>query len=106
MQKSEHNVSYTADELRAMRKRGEDRTDWEAAKSLSYEEIEASIDFDEEGTFELESATTGSSPVKERLTIRFDEDVIAWFKDQGPGSQSRMNDVLRGHMEAMKGAGK
>ena len=39
---------------------------------------------------------------KERLTVRFDHDVVAWFKSQGRGYQTRMNAVLRSYFEAQK----
>ena len=37
---------------------------------------------------------------KERLTVRFDRDVVAWFKAGGRGYQTRMNAVLRSYFEA------
>lgn len=37
---------------------------------------------------------------KTRLTIRFDADIVEWFKAQGKGYQSRMNAVLRSYYEA------
>ena len=37
---------------------------------------------------------------KERITARFDKDVVDWFKEQGDGYQSRMNAVLRAYYEA------
>lgn len=37
---------------------------------------------------------------KERLTVRFDEDVVEWFRGQGRGYQTRMNAVLRSFYEA------
>lgn len=37
---------------------------------------------------------------KERLTVRFDADIVAWFKQQGQGYQTRMNAVLRSYYEA------
>ena len=39
------------------------------------------------------------APLKGRLTVRFDHDIIAWFKRRGPGYQSRMNDALRDYIE-------
>ena len=39
---------------------------------------------------------------KERLTIRFDADVVQWFKQQGQGYQTRMNAVLKSFYEAHK----
>ena len=39
---------------------------------------------------------------KQAISIRIDEDVLAFFKKVGPGYQSRMNAVLRSYMEAKK----
>ena len=36
---------------------------------------------------------------KKQLTVRFDEDVVDWFKSQGRGYQTRMNAVLRSYYE-------
>jgi len=41
-------------------------------------------------------------PKKALLSLRVDADVIAWFKSQGAGYQSRMNALLRAFMEAHK----
>lgn len=37
---------------------------------------------------------------KKSVHLRVDEDVLAWFKTQGPGHLTRMNAVLRAYMEA------
>lgn len=37
---------------------------------------------------------------KERITIRLDNDVLAWFKEQEGAYQTRINAVLRTYMEA------
>lgn len=37
-------------------------------------------------------------PLKKQITLRLDADVIAWFKATGPGYQTAINKVLRGHM--------
>jgi uncharacterized protein (DUF4415 family) len=102
MQKSGTIVRYTADELEEMRRRGEDRTDVERIKALTEEELEASIDFEEEGVPIWESMVIGNRQPKQQLTIRFDQDVIDWFKSEGAGYQTRMNEVLRGYVDAMK----
>ena len=34
-------------------------------------------------------------PIKKPLTIRIDADVLAWFKAQGKGYQTRINATLR-----------
>lgn len=44
----------------------------------------------------------GLRPVskKELLTLRVDQDVLAWFRAQGRGYQTRINKLLRAYMEA------
>ncbi len=39
---------------------------------------------------------------KQRLTVRFDAEMVAWFKKQGKGYQTRINAVLRMFVEAHK----
>ena len=39
---------------------------------------------------------------KSLLSLRIDSDVLAWFRSQGPGYQSRMNALLRAYMQAHK----
>ncbi len=39
-------------------------------------------------------------PRKTLLSLRVDSDVVAWFRSQGAGYQSRMNALLRAYMKA------
>jgi uncharacterized protein (DUF4415 family) len=39
-------------------------------------------------------------PGKELISLRIDQDVIEWFKAQGPGYQTRINSVLRAFRDA------
>ncbi len=39
---------------------------------------------------------------KKQLTVRFDRDVVEFFKQGGRGYQTRMNAVLRAYMNAVK----
>lgn len=39
-------------------------------------------------------------PAKEAVSIRLDVDILAWFKGQGSGYQTRINEVLRKAMES------
>lgn len=43
------------------------------------------------------------APTKKQLTVRLDPDVVEWFRSQGPGYQSRMNEALRRHMAEHSG---
>lgn len=40
--------------------------------------------------------------VKQIVTIRLDVDMLEWFKAAGPGYQTRINQVLRDHMDAQR----
>jgi len=37
---------------------------------------------------------------KSAISLRVDPEVLDWFRDQGPGYQTRINAVLRAYMEA------
>ena len=39
---------------------------------------------------------------KEAISLRVDRDVLAWFRESGPRYQTRMNEVLRSYVGAMK----
>ncbi|MCH7530492.1 MAG: BrnA antitoxin family protein [Gemmatimonadetes bacterium] len=39
---------------------------------------------------------------KEPISLRVDQDVLAWFRSEGPGYQTRMNAVLRSYMDRIK----
>ena len=41
-------------------------------------------------------------PKKTPVSIRVDDDVLTWFKDQGPGHLTRMQAVLRAYFVAQK----
>nr|WP_274521947.1 BrnA antitoxin family protein [Ectothiorhodospira lacustris] len=41
-------------------------------------------------------------PVKQAVTIRLDADVLEWFKGQGAGYQTRINQLLRHYMQAQQ----
>ena len=44
-------------------------------------------------------------PVKQAVTIRLDADVLEWFRSQGDGYQTRMNQALREYVSQRR-AGK
>ena len=95
-------VRFTTDELDRLRESGADRTDWARVDGLTEEQLEASIDQDEEGEIDWNRLQVEFPGPKQQLTVRFDVDVIEWFKAQGPGYQTRMNAVLRSYVEARK----
>jgi uncharacterized protein (DUF4415 family) len=40
---------------------------------------------------------------KQAISLRIDQDVLSWFRDGGPGYQTRMNAVLRAFVDAQQG---
>ena len=102
MQKNERIVRYTSDELAEMRRRGEDHTDWARFDALTEEELEASIDFEEEGRIDWGTSQAGIPGPQHRVLLYVDADVYEWFEAQGVGYKTRMNEVLRDFVEAEK----
>jgi len=102
-------VSYTAEELDAMIARGEDQTDWARVDAKTDEELEADKASDpawdgvpEDWVTQAYYATklmAGRKENKRQVTMRFDADVLDYFKSQGRGWQGRMNAVLRSFVE-------
>ncbi|NHZ36190.1 BrnA antitoxin family protein [Massilia sp. CCM 8692] len=45
---------------------------------------------------------SAAAPLKQIVTIRLDVDMLKWFKSAGPGYQTRINQILREHMEAQQ----
>jgi uncharacterized protein (DUF4415 family) len=102
MEKNERIVRYTKQELDEKVRRGEDRTDFARLDAMTEEELEDSIDHEEEGGIDWSTLQIGIPGPKQQLTVRFDADVIDWFKAQGSGYQTRMNAVLRSYVDAQR----
>ncbi len=76
-------------------------TDWARLDAMSDEEIDFS-DIPEvtPEMFAKAIVRRGLKPrSKSQLTLRLDDDVIDWFKQQGRGWQTQMNALLRAYME-------
>ena len=99
MQKTEHIVRYTAAELEQMRQRGEGQTDWDRVNALTDEEIEASIDHEDEGAFDMSGAQPGLPAFLQQQTVTLDPDILNWLQTQGTDIQSRVNTILREHIK-------
>ncbi len=78
------------------------KTDWAAVAALTDEEIEAAVRKDPDAVpldFDWSEAVLVIPPKKKAISIRVDEDVLDFFKQDGTGYQRRMNAVLRSYME-------
>lgn len=82
---------------------GKDRTDWDRVGALTDEEIERMVREDPDAVlvdddwFQTTEFVVPSTE-KKRISIRLDEDVLSYFKQQGRGDQTRINDVLKAYV--------
>ncbi|KAF1033716.1 MAG: hypothetical protein GAK37_00070 [Pseudomonas sp.] len=74
------------------------KIDWERLAKMNDREIDTS-EIPELGEDFFRRAEL-RVPVKQAVTIRLDADVLEWFKDQGSGYQTRINQLLRQYMQA------
>lgn len=78
-------------------------TDWERIKNMKDEDIDLS-DCPEVTPEMFAKAVVYKNfkaiPRKSQLTLRIDQDVIDFFKAQGRGYQTKINQLLRAYMEA------
>jgi uncharacterized protein (DUF4415 family) len=104
---------YSADELRAMRARGESRSDWEHVRSMSEAELERAIAEDPDSDPPMLEAPPGwpafvqiitPKAPKKLMSLRLDHEVVDFFKAQGRGYQTAMNGVLLAYVRAWKRA--
>jgi uncharacterized protein (DUF4415 family) len=104
MQKKEHIVRYTAEQIAAMIADGEDKTDWKRVRAMPQEEIERLAD-EEDGPLPEgweETIILGLPPRKKDIHIRLDSDILDWFQRQGRGYQTRINAVLRAFVDSRR----
>ena len=80
-------------------------TDWEALRRMDAAEIHAAVvaDPDVRPTDEAfwEKAQLVMPKPKQTVTMRLDEDLLSWFRQQS-GYQTRINAILRAYMDAQK----
>jgi uncharacterized protein (DUF4415 family) len=83
------------------------KTDWKRIDRLSDRDIARAVredadTFDPGADWLRKAAVPKPAMPKERLTVRFDADMVDWFKRQGRGYQTRMNAILRAYFEHAK----
>jgi uncharacterized protein (DUF4415 family) len=78
------------------------KTDWPRLMSTEKAKPTAEHPEFEPGRVVRAIVRRGLKPVspKELISLRIDQDVIEWFKAQGPGYQTRINSVLRAFRDA------
>jgi uncharacterized protein (DUF4415 family) len=105
MRKSNDTVRYTAKQIKAKIARGEDRTNWEKVDAVTGARLEASILADVDDVHsepEWTQAIMGIPARKDHINIRVDHDVLQWFRSNGKGYQTLMNNVLRAFVQSRR----
>ena len=105
MRKKEPIVRHTAEELAAMRQRGESRSGWAKAAAMTSEVVEASIAADPDVAgfaVDWDSATVEMPQPKAVLNMRVDREVLDYFRETGRGYQTRINAVLKSYVSRMR----
>jgi len=75
-----------------------DETDWDRVDAMTDADIDRAIAEDPDlapANFDWSKAEVVYPPKKQAVSLRLDEDVLAYFRAQGPGYQTRINAVLR-----------
>lgn len=81
----------------------QETTDWKKLKAEQDAGVEPEVEPEFESTDEqLANASTGSEHGKQLLSIRLDSDIVRFFKAQGPGYQTRINEVLRAYVSSQQ----
>lgn len=77
------------------------KTDWSAVDALTDKQIAAAVRKDRDAVpfdFDWSKAALVAPAKKKAISIRVDEDILAFFKRGGNGYQGRINAVLRHFM--------
>ena len=79
------------------------QTDWQRLDAMSDEDIDFSDCPEVTPEMFAKAVVRRGLPVtrgKTQVTLRIDSDVLEWFKSQGRGYQTQINQLLRAYMEA------
>lgn len=80
------------------------KTDWARVRAMKDEDI---LITEEHPELDMQHAVRvivrrglNPAPPKASISLRIDQDVLEWFKSQGPGYQTRINMILRAFRDA------
>lgn len=76
------------------------KTDWKRLSTMSDKQIDTSDIAELDDDFFRDAQLR--VPSKQPVTLRLDADVLAFFKSEGQGYQTRINQLLRRYMETQQ----
>ena len=83
------------------------KTDWRRVDAMTDEEIARAVESDpdarllnEEDFKKMHRRGAQKASVKDRITIRLNHEVVGFFKTQGKGWQTKINDVLQDYVNS------
>jgi len=91
--------TYSGEELDAMRKRGEGKTDWKRLAKMTDEDIDFS-DIPELEDDAWANATVVIPELKKKVSIKIDREALEYFRKDGSGYQKRMSAALKSFVRA------
>lgn len=96
-------AEYTATRLKEMKS----ETDWQRVDAMSDESIAEAVETDPDARLldaadfkKMRRRGPQKAPRKDRVTIRLTPEVVAFFKDQGKGWQTKINEVLQNYVDS------
>lgn len=98
--KKKNIVRRSAAELEAMKAAGKTRSDWKTAATKPVPDGSYSDDAIE--PIEWSTVELPTPRRKEHTNLRIDADVLAFFRGQGRGYQTRINGVLRSYVDEVR----
>ncbi|MCI5150479.1 MAG: hypothetical protein D3916_14020 [Candidatus Electrothrix sp. MAN1_4] len=82
-------------------------TDWQRVDAMSDESIAEAVETDPDARLldaddfkKMRRRGPQKAPLKDRVTIRLTPDVVAFFKNQGKGWQTKVNEVLQNYVDS------
>jgi uncharacterized protein (DUF4415 family) len=75
------------------------KTNWDKMSQMKESEIDTS-DIPELDKAFFKKAVLQLPKTKKMVSIRIDEDVLTWYKKQGKGYQTKINEILKMYMRA------
>lgn len=82
------------------------KTDWAKLRAMEDADVQFTADAPSTSIEDWAGAVAHRGlPVpagKEQIALRVDTDVLAWYRAQGPGWQTRMNAVLKAFRDAVR----